>query len=74
MRKLDYLRKTFNKIEDESWIYYITLPDAFKAKGEKYKPTCIPLLDTQLRCIGVSVEHSVGEYVWGESFILRRWD
>ena len=72
MRKMDYIRKHFNKIMkkgDGHDIYYIKLPDAFMRKGD-YEVGCEPASGIDGRLIGVAVVH----YYWDpEDEMDRTW-
>lgn len=75
MRKADFLRKAFNKLNRKEEIYYISLPECFKNHGDFESPHCIPLGDADGLC-GISVIHNYTEdgnvFTYNEDFVFRK--
>lgn len=61
MRKLDYLRRIYNKARkanDVNLIYDIELPFEFKNKGDYEMPCCLPMTNERGELVGIAVMHS----------------
>lgn len=75
MRKADFLRKVFNKLNKEEEIYYISLPDSFRNRGDYESPCCIPIGDADGVC-GIAVVHNYMEdgniFTYNEDFVFRK--
>ena len=76
MRKLDYLRKVIKNIKEFNEIYFIKLPDAFKARWDIDVPSCLPYIDENGNNQGIAVEHHTFEeddevFTWCEYFVIH---
>ena len=76
MRKLDYLRKIMKTVKEFDEIYFIKLPDAFKAKWDINIPSCLPYSDENGNTQGVAVEHAYEDedgqvFTWCEYFMVH---
>ena len=75
MRKLDYLRKIMKTIKEFNEIYFIKLPDSFKARWDIDIPHCLPYVDENGNTQGIAVEHTFEEddevFTWCEYFMVH---
>lgn len=65
-----HFQKIANKIEAESQIYYIPVPEKFWAKDEYEKATCLPCGGMNGEVIGVAIQHACSKEIEGEEGVF----